>query len=222
MSAKLTEQEVHSIVLLGDFNPSIFHPTWFSLNDLLPAEETEAVAELLITREVATYDVSDINVQVESHRFGLTTKDSAKAPVIRDLAMGSFGLLEHTPLQAVGLNLDVEVAVEGIEQWHKIGHRLAPKATWETILEHPGMRGIHIEGKRPDCPADVLNIRVQPSNPSKGIYGVIIRVNQHYNIDPKDEMSVRARNDAVMRILQDDWKSFRPFALRAAEQIISG
>lgn len=68
-------QEVHAIVTLGEFNPMIFHPAWFAANNLLPEEETDKAEGLIVTRELATFVVSDIHFQVEQGRFGLTTKN---------------------------------------------------------------------------------------------------------------------------------------------------
>ncbi|MCR9293907.1 MAG: DUF616 domain-containing protein [bacterium] len=212
------EQEVHSLVLLGSFNPSIFHPAWYSDNDLLAKEETAEALDLILTREVSTFTVNDIHFQIEQHRFGLTTKDAAKAPFLRDLAIGTFVLLEHTPLTALGLNLELEFALPSVEAWHEVGHRLAPKEPWKTILENPGMRGLVMEGKRPDCDANRIQIRVQPSRSIT--HGVLVGMNQHYDIKTESRESVRECNAEVIRILNNEGQSLRSFLLKASDTLV--
>ena len=33
------KQKIFAIVILGDFNPAIFHPSWLAQNELIPNEE---------------------------------------------------------------------------------------------------------------------------------------------------------------------------------------
>lgn len=214
------EQEVHSVVALGDFNPMIFHPSWFSQNELLPSEETDEAESPIVTREISTFTVSDVHVQVEQARFGLTTKNSAKATLLRDLAIGCFTLLEHTPLNALGLNLDFDFEMRSADEWHAVGNRLAPKSEWANIIENPGMRAIVMEGKRTGNSADRIHIRVQPS--SRPAHGVYVAINQHYILKASNRETVRQRNAEALRILNDDWNSFRHYALEAAVSIIAG
>lgn len=210
-------QEVHAIVTLGDFNPMIFHPAWFAANDLLPVQETDEAEGLIVTRELATFVVSDVHVQVEQGRLGLTTKNPAQAPLLLDLAEGCFRLLEHTPLNHLGLNLDLEFEMPSVEAWHAVGDRLAPKDPWSGILLDPGMRAVVIEGKREACDADRIHIRVQPANRPQGVF---IGVNQHYNIKTDECQSVRQRNTEAIRVAKKDWNSFRHYAKEAATLII--
>lgn len=212
------EQTILSVVLTGEFNPSIFHPAWFSQNELLPQQETDSVEEMICTNEVSTFVLDDVHFQVERQRFGLTTKDASKGPFIRDLALGTFGLLEHTPLAALGLNLDLRYALESEDSWHKVGHALAPKSYWEGILSDPGMMGVSVRGKRPDCDADRVDIRVRPVAGIKN--GVFVGINQHYQIETSLRTSITERNQTAMHILQNDWGSFRSYAEKAAEQLV--
>jgi hypothetical protein len=142
-----------SIVVLGDFNPSIFQPFWFSANGLMPQVEADNAEISLIHKQVAAFSMGKLNIQVDGARFGITTDEPSQEPILRDLALGTLSLLEHTPLRAIGLNLDMVFAVESEEAWHAIGHRLVPKHDWAQILDSPGMQQVVVEGKRPDCRA---------------------------------------------------------------------
>ena len=214
------EQRVIAVVILGDFNPAIFHPLWYAQNDLIPEEEIGDASDVITSAEVSTFLLNEVHFQVERHRFGLTTKDASKAPYLRDLAVSSFTLLEHTPLTAMGLNLDLHFSLPSSEAWHQVGYRLAPKECWQGVLESPGLRGVSMEGTRPDCDADRVWIRVQPAGGLE--HGVFVGINQHYNIETKKRKSIAERNTEVMRILNDDWNSFHSYAEHAAVLLVAG
>jgi hypothetical protein len=210
------DRESIAIVALGDFNPSIFQPLWFSLNGLVPEEEANNADISIIHKQLASFAIGKIHIQVDESRLALTTVDFPQGPILRDLAIGTLSILEHTPLTAIGLNRDMVVTFESDEDWHAIGHRLVPKEDWAQILERPGMRQVVVEGKRPDCKADQLHVRVQPSADRE----ILIAVNQHYKLERVDRAEVRARHNEAIRVLQDDWTSFITYALGAADKLL--
>ena len=210
------ERQSLSIVILGDFNPSIFQPLWFSANGLVPEEETKDADISIIQKQIALFSMGKIQLQVDESRLGLTTIESPQGPILRDLALGTLSILEHTPLKAIGLNLDMAFVMESEEVWHAFGDRLVPKHDWLPILEKPGMQQVVVEGKRPECAADRVHVRVQPS----GLRGVLVAVNQHYQLETKDRVDVRERHREAIRVLRDDWVSFTAFARDAASKLL--
>lgn len=212
------EQQVFSVVILGNFNPKIFHPLWYAQNELFARQELDEADDILTSSEVSMFNWHGIHFQIEQHRFGLTTKDAAQVPQLRDLAIGSFSLLEHTPLSALGFNLETRFQLPSREAWNFVGDRLAPKQHWQSILEGPGMLSVTMLGKRNDCLANRISIRVEPASGLEN--GVVVGINQHYNIETEQRVSIADRNNEVMRALKDDWKSFRTYAESAAVSLV--
>lgn len=212
-----TLREAISIVVLGDFNPSIFQPLWFSANGLMPAEETKSADIAVIHKKVASFSMGKMQVQVDEARLGLTTVESPQGLVLRDLAIGTLSVLEHTPLKAIGINLDTVFVIDSDEAWHAIGHRLVPKSHWIPIVTQPGMQQVIVDGKREGCVADKVQIRVQPT----GQRHVMVAINQHYQLETKERTDVRERHDAAIRALRDDWTSFFKYAGEAATKVIA-
>ncbi len=140
------EQSVFAVVILGSFNPQIFHPLWYADNELIAREQVDDVRDLICSDEISAFVLDEVHFQIERHRFGLTTKDASRALNLRDLAVNTFTILEHTPLTAIGLNRDMRFRLEEREHWDKIGHELAPKGKWDGIIESPGMRIVAMEG----------------------------------------------------------------------------
>ncbi len=106
------EQQSLSIVVLGDFNPAIFQPLWFSANGLMPKEEAENADISIIQKQLAIFKLGQTHVQVDESRLGLTTMELQQGPVLRDLAYGILSILEHTPLKAIGFNLEMVFTME--------------------------------------------------------------------------------------------------------------
>ena len=117
------ERQSYAIVVLGDFNPSIFHPLWFSANGLLPEEETSEAEISVIHKAIASFKVGKLQIQVDESRLGLTAFESSQGPILRDLAIGTLSILEHTPLKAVGINRHgVSIRVGGSLARHRSPH----------------------------------------------------------------------------------------------------
>jgi hypothetical protein len=210
------ERQSLSIVVLGDFNPSIFQPLWFSNNGLMPQVEAEAANISLIHKQVAAFTIGKINLQVDDSRLALTTEDPSHEPILRDVVLGTLSILEHTPLKAIGLNLDTIFEMESEEAWNALGDRLVPKHDWGNVIESPGMRQVIVEGKRSDCRADRIHIRVQPTA-SKC---VLFAVNQHYQLDTDERPEQRQRHHEAIRVLQEDWTPFTGFARQTALRLL--
>ena len=210
------DSETFSIVVLGDFNPAILQPLWFSVNGLMSQQEADNADIDIIHKEFASFLISGIKVQVDHSRLGMTAMESPRGPTLRDLVLGTLLILEHTPLKAIGLNRDMVFQMESDDAWHGVGDRLAPKDDWRQILDSPGMQQVVVEGKRSDCSADQLHVRVQPS----GARQILIAVNQHYKLETTERVEVRDRHNEAVRVLNDDWQSFFGYALEAAWGIL--
>ena len=178
------DRELLSIVVLGDFNPAILHPLWFSVNELVPEAEAKDADVDVIHKQFALFSMGGIRVQVDDSRLNMTAVESPQGPILRDLVLGTLSILEHTPLKAIGLNRDMTFIMDTDATWHEVGNRLVPKRDWEQILSSPGMRQVVVEGQRLDCNADRLHVRVQPS----ANLGVLIAVNQHYQLETNERV----------------------------------
>ena len=218
MSEYQIQQKIISIVLLGDFNPSIFHPQWLAFNELVSLESAEVARNVSCQSEFSSFEVDGMHYQVDKQRFGLTTKDESQTPILLDTVREILTLLEHTPLLAIGLNHDFRYSIPEIESWHRLGHTLAPKDHWSGLLTDPGMAGIAIRGSRPDVPEARLDIRVNPIMDGKN--GVFIGINQHYRFDDLDPTAIAQRNQRVLNILDQDWRPFCSYAAGAANEIM--
>jgi hypothetical protein len=100
MAANVVAREV-SIVMVGNFNPAILHPLWFSSQKLIKRAEAEAAEIELVHREMALWHTEWFKLNVVPERLQLRCEQEAYFEPARDLALGVLMLLEHTPVRAL-------------------------------------------------------------------------------------------------------------------------
>jgi len=197
----LTDQPIiqgMNIVLLGDFNPKIFQPAWFAAEQLIRVPEAEGADIKIINPEVVIFDLDWLEVQVTRDRCIFTTSQEAYYEVVRDLCIGTFRLLRHTPLRKMGINRDVHFRMKSVDEWHEFGHRLAPKELWNSILKNPGLKSMTIEGVREDGLRGYMRVKVEPSTRIQP--GIYFQINDHYETDK----SVIGSED-IINMLESSW-----------------
>ena len=196
--------EIHglTIVLVGNFNPIIFSPVWFAKNDLIRTEEAEKADPQIIHPDIVSFNLDWLRLQVTKDRFFVET---VKEPfeVLRDLVLGTFKLLRHTPIQMLGVNQNLHIRIESEEKWHKIGHLLSPKEVWNKILNNPGLLKLRVvESERRDGLKGIIAIELEPS---KRVHpGLYILINDHYEVkDAANSLGC----DEVIDMLSSNWET---------------
>ncbi len=200
MNAQLPDIQGLSVVFLGDFNPKIFQPAWFAAQGLIRQQEAEEAKVEIIHPEVVNFSLEWLAFQVTREQCALTTTQEPYYVVMRDLIVGTFNLLQHTPLHKLGINIDMHFRMDSEASWHAFGHLLAPKNLWQDTLKNPGMRSLTMEGQRPDEFRGYIRVQVEPS--IKIHPGVYFRVNDHYEIET---LQPGTGSDAMLDIFQRAW-----------------
>lgn len=192
----------HSIVLIGNFNPKIFHPSWFSAEGLIQKAEEEGANIEIIHSDAAIFNLDWLRVEVTEERFAVITAQEPYDPAIRDLVVGTFSILRHTPITKMGINRDMHFRIDSEEKWHAGSDKLAPKDIWKTVLEKPEMRSLTMEGDHSrDGYKGLIRVKIEPSTiPSP--YGIFCDVNDHF--ETKDS-NTTVGSDEIMDILKDTW-----------------
>lgn len=192
-----------TIVLIGDFNPKILSPVWHANQGLIRKEEGEKAETQIVHPDVTTFNLDWMRFQVTRNQYVLETWQETCEDILHDIVLGTFRLLRHTPLKKLGINTQSHFKIDSEEQWHEIGHKLAPKEIWKNVFKNPGMVSLTMQ----DMPrTDGLNgyIRVD-AQPSTRVHpGVFIRVNDHY--EAKDISSVTGA-DEIIDIFENNWNN---------------
>ncbi len=219
-----------SIVAVGDFNPAIFSPDWLERNGLIGKGDAETVREgsqgnsLLISHQVAIFETKWFALQALEKQFSLTSKD-ALSPAFKDLAVGIFQLVPHTPVTAVGLNFLGHFKLASESEWHRLGDRLAPKDIWKTLYpdESPGLEDVTVRIQRwtrgePLKTKDEKRISVQPSKRFK--FGAFLAYNDHHDVSNSDADSLGPA-EQVATLIDSHWESSWQDAVRVFDRVLS-
>lgn len=217
MSA-VVEKEGASIVVVGQFNPSIFQPQWFAREGLLRPSEADEAALEVVHGEVTNFSTAWFQLLVTRDRFTVTTFQQHSHAALRDLIVGAFQLLKHTPTLALGLNADMHFRMRDVEEWHQIGRRFAPPAPWEGFLEQPGMASVAMRGPRTSGPLGYVEYRIEPSQMIKP-NGVFVLVNNHYA--PKDGTPYAPTTDWLLAVLASEWSTVIKHSQEQAMKLVS-
>ncbi len=117
-----------SIILIGNFNPAIFHPVWFDRFKILPIQEVQwAMGEEPTTKEFTAGDQKiivkevprilvghdscelhflSLNIKAEPGKFECNTFKRDKYNLIKETVAKTFSILAHTPISALGINFE--------------------------------------------------------------------------------------------------------------------
>lgn len=206
------EHESVSIVLLGNFNPAIFHPTWFSQQELIGVSDAKESEITVITNEISIFKSSLFRFDVRQGSFAVTVSSYAQAALLKDLVIGTFRVLEHTPIRKIGINREYHYRVFDAGRWDEIGHLLAPKKQWE-MLEEPKTRSVTIEGIRPGSECKYLQVKAEPSPKFPQEKVLAISTNEHFELPAPDA-------SRILEFLEKHWEDALIFSNQLAQKVM--
>lgn len=178
------------IVVLGDFNPTIFSPRWFAANGLIRASVADSAQMQVIHPEISDFAADWLHIQVMRNRFLMGTK---QAPFVRlrNLVLRIFSEhLPHTPLRAFGINFGVHFLLDSPATRDRIGTSLAPLEPWGPLREDlnldgasGGMTCLQMSQLAPGgrSAGGQINVKIEPSA-LVGLNGtgISVMVNDHF------------------------------------------
>lgn len=215
-SNQTPEAEELNVVVVGSFNPAIFHPEWFLRQKLIGDQDAKDAKINVVSSEVTDLQLCGLKVMCVCDRFSLGTSNVSHAARIQDLLIQMFTLLPHTPVTACGINPAAHFHVGSTDHWHKIGHTLAPKdLIWNGLFEHPGMQSLTIKSQRKGDFSGEINITVEPS--AKFPPGIFVRSNFHYGL-PVDSVHAGGA-ELLLKFIKAEWNPACEMARRVANTI---
>jgi hypothetical protein len=94
-----------NVTVLGDFNPAIFHPTWFSSQGYkLPGLDNGIQ---VVSPQISELIVGSVTFSCLRDRMTVATSNIAYAETVLDLTSFIFSKLPHTPVRACGIKFGV-------------------------------------------------------------------------------------------------------------------
>lgn len=195
----LIEPEIStcSIVLVGRFNPAIFHPSWFARLGIVSDNDADEAEVAYVLPEIAAFKLGSINVRVELAKFSAETAEASWVK-ISDLVIKTFSdFLVHTPTTKIGINRSVHFGVGSEDVRNKIGRLLAPTDVW-------GEWGARMDAREDRSRAGLINLTMHEPWESDGYTGhiraqltpsTIIRANSGIAVATNHEVEYQARHE---------------------------
>jgi hypothetical protein len=204
-----------NIVVVGDLNPAILQPAWLAANELIREEEADKANVDIISRDLTSFSTDWLELLCTATRFQVGSSTAPSYDLLRDLTLGVFRLLSHTPLRALGINHSFHFGLQSEERWHAFGHKLAPKELWAGIVENPGTRSLTIQGTRPDEYAGNVFVQVEPSVRIEN--AIYIAVNDHFQLDAMEKTNAEGMTD----VLASAWSPSAERASSVTSQLLA-
>jgi hypothetical protein len=194
MASQLEIKEL-SIVLVGLFNPKIYHPQWMARKGIISAEEADAANVKISHPDVTEFDLEYCSLQVVKNRFAASSTRETHFRIINDIVRGIFDSLPECPVFQVGINLHHHYRFSSESEYVEFGHKIVPKEPlWNNELTKPGLSSIAVQGKREDDYTGHKTIHVSISTKVQP-FGVQIYLNDHFELYPpqsKDADALKA------------------------------
>lgn len=200
-----------NFVLRGHFSPAIFHPSWFSKHNLLRSGEVDEAIVKVVSPQVTLFETEWLQFQVTQDLLQASTIEAVFQEPLRDLVVGLIEVLaDALPIRLLGMNHDLHFRIDTEEQWHRIGHLLAPKEHWRPLSTALGLKTLVIEGGREDDLSGYLYAKVEPStrfDKAKGEYGVYVHLNDHIQVSEEEEIPVPESAERAAEIITNYWEA---------------
>lgn len=190
----------HSIVLRGSFAVAAFHPLWFADQGLIRNKEAGLAKTQIMDQQFLVFDLEWLHIEVTPDRFTAITAHESYFEIVRDLIIGTFKILEHTPLVMLGINYDVHVPHDSTLSWQDIQGRIVNKELIGNVFNAPKLQSIVFEDIRDyNRYTGVHVVKIEPS--VKLEYGIYFGTNDHYKL--QDERPKGSK--AIVSILESEW-----------------
>jgi hypothetical protein len=203
-----------TLAMVGDFNPTIFQPSWFSSEKLLTVEEAKDAIVHIIHPDVTSFGLPWLTLTVQRERFDAVCLAQPYFERVAGLVSQTFQFLRHTPIRMMGINNEAHYRASSTDTWHAIGHKLAPKEFWKEFFPSPGLQSLTIRQiPRTDNLSGHCQVTVEPS--ARITSGVYIVINDHYVIDGQQMLGA----SKAVELLRTKWSDSVAFSDRVFSRI---
>lgn len=200
----------YSVVLLGGFNPLIFHPFWL-LQKKLISEADVTEKEIFVNDQISNYKVGDwMQMTVTKNRLEFKIWKPERIVVMRDLIFGTLNALPETPIIAIGINRGCVYSLGNDKSYYEFGAKLAPLHIWEPSFSKPRLRNIAIEeidfDEKKDKKGKRHLIQIKPVEAVGVPFCIDVNINNHYDLD---KQSVVRTLELLDEHLDSDFDTFQ-------------
>lgn len=218
------ERNNWSIVLIGSFNPAIFHPSWYLHNRVSSKEVAEAATISVVHPEIASISLGTMRIEVQQNRYTVQTELPPDVAILDHIVLVFGDLLPHSEIEQFGINRAAHFRTRDRDARISLGRLFAPTEPWGEFGERiarsqgdqiGGMMGVTMrENLNESAWAGHIDARLSPAYELDRETGVQVLVNNHFSIKEYEKGEGTSRALSVLR------SEFEP-RMAASEKIIS-
>jgi hypothetical protein len=205
------DKKERAVVVLGKFNPAIFHPSWFKANDLMRESEIEGADLKVVTNDLTIFKCGWLTVNVEQQRLQYLTTFESAFKSLMDISSSTFKILHHTPVQTFGINHTQYYSFGTQEERDAFGYKLVPKSNWDSFSSYVGFNNLEVYLNRKDAFAGRFGVTVAPEPGSRTV--VRISFNDHHQFDQTKLSATR-----LSELILEEWNKSEQYA----EEVFKG
>lgn len=187
------ENKVVTLVLLGNFNPMMFHPQWFGQNQIISQSEVDAIVmdtnnTFIMAPNITIFNTPQLQIQVQDTKFAVVgLKESFT--LVKDVVKKTFERLGAIPIVAMGINASAHFKMPDHKTFQRFGDMLTPKeGIWESLLgdnisgdnRTGGLVSLQMRNYK-DGKEGMFNVFVERS--VRFELGIFISCNDHYQFE---------------------------------------
>lgn len=137
MTTAVRELRNVSLAFEGHFNPLIVQPDWLLAQGLIDEKDRESVLEseqAIVTPEYAAIRLPWLVLEITRDSAYLSsTRESETLDRVREIAIGLFSSLPHTPITSINVAYSWHMYVEQ-DRWTELLEALAPAGPFVDVL----------------------------------------------------------------------------------------
>lgn len=191
-----------SIVMLGNFNPTIFQPYWFSAKELIREEESSNAKIQVIHSSLVQFELDWVSFLITKEKFQVITTKESYFDIVKDLVISTFKILSETPIDALGINHTHNFTLKDSANYSRFGQWLGNLSIWQESVPESTLLTLEIfHSKKENGELGSQKIRITPSDLPNLNYGVAIDFNEHIQLKP----STNSKKELIL-MLEKNWK----------------
>lgn len=211
--------EFYSIVLIGGFNPLIFHPFWMLQKGLI-SEKDVTEKEILVHDQLTRFKIGEwLEFNVSKNRCEFKIASSEFIPIMMDLIKGTLNALPEVPITAIGINRGCILRLDNENDYYTVGATLAPLDLWNDSFTNPRLRTIAIEDTTSENFAGKTRcLIIKPAEVKDVKYAIDVNMNNHYELEEQKVVQALKIFDANVLVNYDSFDTILTNLLNKIKQ----
>ncbi|MCW7483229.1 hypothetical protein [Leptospira kanakyensis] len=110
----MIKKEHFSIVIIGNMNPMIHHPSWYNYREIITNEDLELSLKngSICTPDLSSLNFKNFNINCQINRWDINCSNLNFLNDIINVTAKTFKLLFETPISALGINLNSHILLD--------------------------------------------------------------------------------------------------------------